>query len=68
MIKTYFNLKIYDKYIVTKHLNPRNRGHPPNCFVNVIDVIFSLLVALRLLFGIQIKFFFSTCGFSFFKF
>ena len=30
MIKTYFNLKNYNKYIVTKHSNSQNRGHPPS--------------------------------------
>ena len=29
-MKTYFNLKNYNKCIVTKHSNPRNRGHPPS--------------------------------------
>ena len=30
MMKTYFNLKNYNKYIVRKHSNLRNRGHPPS--------------------------------------
>ena len=36
MIKPYFNLKNYNKYIVTKHSNPRNHVHPPSRNLNKI--------------------------------
>ena len=43
MIKMYFSLKTYKKYIVTKHSNPRNRGHPPsNLLKSVIENIHTL--------------------------
>ena len=46
MIKTYFNLKNYNKYIVTKYSNPRNRGHPPHTYYNyaIHFIIFSKLI------------------------
>lgn len=42
MIKTYFNLKNYDIYIVTKHSNPQNRGHPPS--INYLKALLILNV------------------------
>lgn len=42
MIKTYLNLKSYNKYIVTKHSNLRNRGYPPSTLLdsNPLMIIF----------------------------
>ena len=44
MMKKYLNLTNYNKYIVTKHSNTQNCGHPPNIYYKRKTITFEVVM------------------------